>query len=419
MSHITASSAQRPPFSREFYLALATTLFFALGVTILLPVIPLYITDELGAADRWIGTATLTITAFAVSLRVPGGTLSDRRGRRGIMLIGAGFGVLAGVLYLASNTLWIFLLARASTGISLGIFTSANKALSVDLAPPERRGEALGLNNAAFSLAMVVSPLIGEALRNALSFQAVFATSAMLNVLCLAVTGILPRVKPVQQSEARFMRDLRAIVRARATWAANITMLGLGATMAIIFTFYPLLAERKDLFADAPRVLSAVAMGLGFSIWALSDTLVEPLAGRLSDRFGRQAIAVPGLILAVTGLTALSHASTTLATYVAVGVMSLGWGTTRASTDALAQDAVAPALRGISAAVLYSSFDVAVGLNAQLLSSLIDGSDFTAFFRAATVVLLIFAIPGIVLATRVQPHDRVSVAPPVPLPGAD
>ena len=91
------------------------------------------------------------------------------------MLVGAGLGVVAAGLYLVSTSVPVFLVARIATGASLAVFSTASKAFAADLAPPRRRGEALGLNNAAFSLAAVLSPLLSEGLKNAVGLRAVFA----------------------------------------------------------------------------------------------------------------------------------------------------------------------------------------------------------------------------------------------------
>ncbi len=411
MSQSYTITPQRPSFSRTFYLALLTTLLFAFSISMLVPIIALYITDELNQVEHWIGTATMFITLTSVSVRIPSGTLSDRHGRRKLMLIGAGLSIISGVLYILSVNLPIFLLARLINGAGLGMFTSANKALIADLAPPERRGEALGLSNTGFMAAIIFSPLLSEALMNELGFQSVFITSLILSLICFAVTCTLPHVIPPPQ-EHSIRQNIRIALTARGTWAANMMMIGLGTVLALMFTFYPLLAERKGLFDDAPRVITTIAMGLGLSIWALTDSVIEPIAGWLSDRFGRQIVAAPGLIIAAIGIMMLSHAHDTYSTYLAVAVLAIGWGMARAIADSLAQDAVAPALRGISAAVLYTSFDMAVGTNAQLLGGLIDGNDFDLFFTVATAILLIFGIPGVLLASRLQSYEQRMVHEP-------
>lgn len=403
---ISPSPLSTTALPREFYVALAATVLFALGLTILVPIIPLYITDELGMAERWIGTATLAVACVAVVTRIPAGALSDRLGRRKIMLVGASLGLLASILYVLSQSFAIFLTARILTGASLAMFTTTSKALAADLAPPRRRGEALGLSNAAFSLATIASPLVSEGLKNAVSFQAVFVLSGLLSILALLITYTLPRTRPEITSNQGARSDIRNTLHERGTWAALLLMAGLGAVLALMFTFYPFLAERKNLLHDAPAALGGVAMGLGLSIWAFMNMVVEPLAGRLSDRIGRQQVVAPGLILVALGVIALSRAHNFVSTYTAIAVLAAGWAAVSSAANSISQDAVAPMLRGMGAAMLYTSFDLAVGIDAQILSMLIDGDDFGMFFAVLLGMVLSFGLAGLLLSKRLIAYEQ-------------
>jgi MFS family permease len=394
------------PLPRAFWIALAATTLFALSLTMMLPILPLFITDGLGAAEELIGTATFLIATTAALVRIPGGALSDRYGRRTIMLIGAGSGTVAAVIYVICQSFPVFIIGRLFSGVSLALFTTTSKALVADLSPPTRRGEALGLSNAAFSIAIIGSPLLGEWLKNEAGFRAVFAVSGVLTVLAVAVTALLPGGRPERSAGATAGGDIKDTLHERGIWAALFIMIGMGAILALIFSYYPLLAERKALFTNAPRLITSVAVGLGLSIWAITDTVIEPLAGRLSDRVGRQVVAIPGLVIAALGVAAVGRAHDTVSVYLGIALMATGWGTTRGIADAIGQDALPPMLRGMGAAVLYTSFDMAVGIDAQVLGVLIDGSDYGRFFQATLAMVIAFSAVGIVLATRLQTHEQ-------------
>lgn len=411
MSQITTAS---PTLPRAFYWSLLATVLFAMGMTVLIPIIPLFITDELGAAENWVGTATLSIATASVILRIPAGAFSDRQGRRKIMLIGALIGVVASALYVFAHSLSLFLLARVMTGAGLAMFTTAGKALAVDLAPAPRRGEAIGLYNAAFSLASVVSPMLGEGLKNAAGFQVVFALNGLLMAGALAVTFTLPARRPERSTSPSARGDVTQTLRQRGTWAAILLMLSLGTILAVMYTFYPLMAERMDFYADAPRLLSSVAIGFGLSIWALTNTVIEPVAGRLSDRIGRLPVAAPGLLIILAGLLMLGRANTTASAYLGVALLSFGWSLVHAMADSISQDALPPVLRGMGAAVVYLCFDLAVGASAQVLGGLIDGDDFSRFFSAALVAVGVPGLIGLLLSTRLITYEQRTAIPLTP-----
>jgi MFS family permease len=401
----------RPPFPRAFYLSLLATTLFSMGLTMLIPIMSLFVTDEIGAAEHWVGTATLFVTLAAVSTRIPAGAYSDRHGRRKIMLIGGALGVTASLFYVITQDLITLLFARMITGTSIALFTTTGKALAADLSPPVRRGEAMGLNNAAFSVASVISPIIGEGLKNQAGFRAVFALSAILMLGALTAAYHLPRSAPERNTPFNPSGDVKDTLRQRGMWAAILIMLGMGTVLAVLFTFYPLMAERKGLFGDAPGLLSPIAIGLGLSIWSVMDTVSEPIAGRVSDRIGRQPVAVPGLVITALGVYILGRAHNTTSTLPAIALLAAGWGMTRAIADAVAQDALPPVLRGMGAAVLYTCFDLSVGSSAQVLGGLIDGNDYSVFFTAALVSVILFGAAGLTLASRLIPHDQREALP--------
>jgi MFS family permease len=400
------AESARPAFPRAFYLSLLATTLYAMGLTMLIPIMPLFITDELGAAEHWVGTATLFVTLAAVSTRIPAGAFSDQHGRRKIMLIGGMVGVVAGLLYIMTRNLAMFMCARVLTGVSIALFTTTGKALAADLAPALRRGEAMGLNNAAFSVASVISPIIGEGLKNEVSFRAVFVLSGLLMLGALSAAYPLPRSAPPRSTPFNASGDVKDTLHQRGMWAAILTMLSMGTVLAVMYTFYPLMAENKGFFADAPHLLSPVAIGLGLGVWSLMDTIIEPIAGRLSDRIGRQPVALPGLLITALGVFMLSRVHNTTRAYLAIALLAGGWGMARAMTDSVSQDALPPALRGMGAAVLYTCFDLAVGTNAQLLGGLVIGTDFSAFFAAALVSVLVFGLAGLLLASRLKTYEQ-------------
>ncbi len=400
-------------------MSLLATVMFSLGATSLIPIVPLFITDDLGIAEQWIGTATLVVAFAAVSLRIPSGALADRYGKRLMLMIGAGIAVLASLLYTLSYGVAVFMIARVLTGASLAFFTTVGKAVSADLSPASRRGEGMGMTNAAFSVAQIISPLIGEGIGSALGFRAVFMFTGVVSLAALAIASTLPAHTASSTGYVGLRQSFRATLRERGVWAACALIMGLAAILALMYTFYPLFSERKVLFDAAPELISGIAMGLGLSIWALVDTLIEPLAGRLSDRIGRQPVAVPGLAVAAIGVLALSRAHDLISTYLAIAILAAGWGAARAVADATAQDAVAPALRAMSAAVLYTAFDFGVGVNAQALSPLIDGANFDLLFRATLVIVIVFGFGGILASTGLHTYDRRAARVSVPSEGMD
>src|SRR3989449_9868611 len=129
-----------------------------LGLTIILPLLPFY-AESLGATPVVVG---MLVSAYAICQLIAGpplGHLSDRVGRRPVLLVSQ-MGPCAGFLILASaHALWVVFLARVIDGLTAGNLTVAQAYIS-DVTPPENRTKSFGIIGIAFGLGFMVGPAI-------------------------------------------------------------------------------------------------------------------------------------------------------------------------------------------------------------------------------------------------------------------
>jgi len=113
------------------------------GFSLLFTVIPKYAAD-LGASLSMVGLAVGTFSYITALTMIPFGMLSDRVGRRTLLVIGLVIFTLAPLLYITVTDPLQLILVRGIHGLASAAFIPAANALVVDMSPPERRGEALG-----------------------------------------------------------------------------------------------------------------------------------------------------------------------------------------------------------------------------------------------------------------------------------
>jgi multidrug resistance protein len=162
-----------------------------LGFTIILPLLPFY-AERLGATPILVGTLVAT---YAVCQLISGpilGQLSDRFGRRPVLLISQA-GTLAGFILMAlANTLWMVFLARAIDGATAGNLTTAQAYIS-DVTKPEERARSFAIIGVAFGFGFLVGPGISGYLAH-FSFQApLWAASALSFTSIVFTFFLLPR----------------------------------------------------------------------------------------------------------------------------------------------------------------------------------------------------------------------------------
>jgi DHA1 family tetracycline resistance protein-like MFS transporter len=334
-----------------------------LGFGIILPALP-FRAAHLGGGGAWVGAI---ITAYAVAQFVSApvlGSLSDRYGRRRLLLLSLVGSALSLTVSGVAGTLVLLLIARFVAG-GFGGAIAVGQAYAVDLSEPRNRTRALGMVGAAIGLGFVFGPAIGGALSAAgvgftgicLAAAVIAVINVMLGLCTLPRTALVsaqksPALKspatPAASAQRRFrlggaaqlaLRGLRSGPRTRLTLLARalrlrslrpVLLAGFAATLAFagMETTFALLGARR--FGFGPAGFGAVFAGVGIVMALVQGGLV----GRLADRYGDRRVAVAGAIALGTGLVVLPFSPAPVA-YAALAVVGLGQGLLSTTTAAL------------------------------------------------------------------------------------
>jgi MFS family permease len=158
-------------------------------------------------------------------------------------------------------------------------------------------------------------------------------------------------------------------------WVAALASTGLAVAYGATLSFMAPLATERGL----------KAAGAYFSAFAATLMLAQVLAGWLSDRIGRRAVAAPGLAVAAlaTVWLAVAHSDATL--LAAGATLGLSWGLVRGGLDAAVVDAVPAEGRGTAIGLLYTCFDAGVGVGSFGLGVAAQHYGYAAAFGLAAV----------------------------------
>lgn len=372
----------------NFLLALAANTCFYFGFQALFPTLPLYI-EHLGGGPTDNGLVTFVFAAAAVLSRAFVGDLTDRWGRKFTMLAGAAIFVLAPLGYAASRTIAAILAIRAMQGVGMAAFTTAYQALIIDLSPPERRGQSLGLSANAMALAMVTGPLAGDAVMTQFGFTPLFILSAASAALCalLVMCARLPELQHHTSSE--FL--LRKVITQPGLAAVLIGMSVIGLVFGVFVTFTPLYVQEAGLGAP----------GMSFTVYALALLVIQIGAGRLSDHIGRARVAAPALLLVGVFMLVLSQARAAWMGWGAVFLYGLAAGAARIALDGMLADNAPPRQRATAIAVQFAIHDTWIGLGGALLGPVAQAAGYSAMYVLVGVGVIIGAL-FFVLAAKQQ-----------------
>lgn len=310
-----------------------------LGFTIILPLLPFY-SEKLGASPFVFG---LIVSTYAACQLIAGpilGRLSDRFGRKPL-LIASQMGTLAGFLILAyARVLWVVFLARMIDGFTAGNLSLAQAYIS-DVTRPENRAKAFGIIGIAFGVGFAAGPAI-SGLLSPISFQApILAAAGLSFASILCTTFLLPRNPPLPEGmlpEDRAERPRPGIfdVAAYADYFRRPELRGLLLQFAFFTFSFSTFVSGFGLFAEARYHFGAKDVSYLFAyLGVLGIVMQGGILGRLVKRFGEAPLARAGFLCAVLGALLLAVTWHSNLLWVVVGLYSMGTGVLRPSLTSL------------------------------------------------------------------------------------
>ena len=286
---------------------LAVVFVDLLGFSLILPLLPFY-AETFGASPAVVGFLVASYAAAQLVGAPILGKLSDRFGRRPVLIvsvIGTGIGFL---IFGLATTLWVLFASRLLDGLTGGNISVA-QAYVADVSSPEDRARNFGLIGAAFGLGFIVGPAMGGFLSRWGYQLPAFIAAGMAFTNAVAVFFFLPESKP---KEARATRDRSGGAQSsfRFLWSGDRAS-GLLWTRFYFALAFVTLQTIFALHAQYRLGLSAEATGYVLGYVGVLIVLVQGGAvGPLSKRFPEPLLLLWCIGLMAVGLLAWGFAST-------------------------------------------------------------------------------------------------------------
>lgn len=293
-----------------------------LGFGIILPILPFY-AEKFGADGFWVGAV---LTAYSAAQLVSAfylGRLSDRIGRRPVLLASLVGSAVSLAMTGLAGSLAFLLLSRVLAGAFGGSITTA-QAYVADVTEPRERTKYMGMLGASIGLGFVFGPVIGAGLSGFGFSAAAFIAAGLAAANFLFGLVKLPESQIGRRDEPRPVVSRLAVLGAalrqpnvgRVVWAnflATLAFVGMEATFA--------------LFGQARFGLDAAGMGLIFALVGVVIAIVQGgLVGRLNARFGERSLAVAGAVLIGSALFAVPFTQTLGTCLVIMAILATGQG---------------------------------------------------------------------------------------------
>lgn len=307
-----------------------------LGLTIILPLLPFY-AESMGATPRIVG---LLVSAYAICQLIAGpplGHLSDRVGRRPVLLVSQ-MGTFVGFLILAYATnLWLVFLARIIDGLTAGNLTVA-QAYIADVTDAENRTRSFGLIGIAFGLGFLVGPGITALLSHFGNTLPIFAAAGLSLTSILCTYFLLPSV--VSHPHPELEEGLSAWGRLKESFGDKQLSPLLWQFLAFTFAFstffsgFALFAERRFMYNGLP--FGTKEVGYVFAFSGLIGVVIQGGGMKsLVKSFGESRLVQAGFATMAVGFVLLSGVHGIPYLLVAIGLLTFGSAILRPSLTAL------------------------------------------------------------------------------------
>ena len=281
---------------RLLALLIAITAVGPLSLNILAPAMP----GLIGTLGAGAGTVQLTLSLFLLGMAVSQlvlGTLSDRFGRRPVMLAGLALTVVASFAALVTTSIAGLIVARTAQAFGATAGIVIGRAVVRDLYDRDRAASMIGWVTMAMVVAPMIAPLIGGALDTALGWHAIFAFVGLFAAAILVWAAFqLPETRKVATGEgfAHFLAASGGLLTDRAFLGYALVA---AFNSAMFFTF----------IGGAPHVVvtimhrSSAEYGVWFLVISLAYMFGNFAAGRWSAKFGVDFMVRAGVAVTVAG----------------------------------------------------------------------------------------------------------------------
>lgn len=287
---------------RNLYVLCGSLFIVMVGMSMIMPFLPLYIQQDFGIEDEGQVTAWAGII-FGANFLTAGlvsplwGSLADKHGRK-IMILRSGYAMSITVALTGfAGSVWQLLALRLLNGLVGGIIP-ASTALVASSVPKEQIGWAQGMLQSFVTAGTIMGPLFGGVLIGQIGFRTIFViTGCLLLLATLVITFTVKEtfVPPKQQDRSSLRDDFHAVFSTKELPALFFVTVMI---QFALFSIVPVLPIFIGQLSGAEGSKVALWAGIVQAAMGTANVFASPRLGRLGDRFGSQKVLLFSLLVA-------------------------------------------------------------------------------------------------------------------------
>lgn len=367
------------------------------------PVLPLFAT-YLGADPSGVGFVASVSAFTGIIASIPAGLLSDKIGRRKMLIFSLLIFSTAPFLYLFVSELWQLALVRFYHGFATAIFVPVAMALIADLFQ-SGKGEKMGWFSTSTLVGRFISPIIGGIIIGALlynpglSYKLVYIVCGIAGISALLFVYKIPDThdKEIKKVEwKKTFQSFRRVLSNRMILTTSFVESAILFAYGTFETFIPVYSIKIGL--------SAYEVGIFLSSQIITLALSKPLMGRFSDKHGRKPQIIAGLLMGVFCIGSFSLFQSFLSLLILSILFGLSLSVVTSATSAFVADLSKKEHHGSAMGILGSVMDVGHTTGPLISGIIATFFGFKMAFITASIILLIILIIFLYVSSKKEIH---------------
>jgi MFS family permease len=322
---------------------------FMTSFNLILPELNNFITDLGGEAQKGLVISLFTISA---GLSRPfSGKLSDKIGRKRVMVVGVLVCFVISILYPLSFSVWFFLFLRFLHGFSAGFTPTGATALITDILPEDQRGRGMGIWGTFISLGIGVGQYLGSYIYGELGINNLFMISAGTAALSGILLAYVKETLPVKEkfNPGHLKVKWNDVFEPSVLPSAMVMFLS-AACSGIIFVLTP----------DMSTYLGIQNKGWFFGIYVISTIIIRLMTGSLSDRIGRRKTLIIGMLFLIVSMVMIGYSTDIVSYTTSAIIFGIATGISSPTFFAWTADLSAPERRGVGAGTMFIALELGI-----------------------------------------------------------
>jgi predicted MFS family arabinose efflux permease len=348
------------------------------------PLLPL-IAQDMGTTPGHAGIIVTTYSLAAAAFALFAGPLSDRVGRKKVLVSGLTLFTIASFLTYHVSSFSALVILRALTGLAAGTLSTCALSFAGDYYPYEQRGRAMGILSMGYFVAFVIGVPAGALAASRLGWHWVFGCFSAAAALMLAITlGLLPRDTKHAQPRSHpgaFRDHFHKRDRLAGVVAAFLTSGGIVGFLTYVGAW---LKTSFDMGVDR--------IGLLFMVSGLAAVLASPVSGWLADHAGKRNVIIWANVILAFLFVIVARTRLGVGLVLGIAALSIAASARQAPLHALTTEIVGPEVRGEYIALRNAASQVGIAVVATISASAFDAAGFSAVAWIAAIATLLIPL---------------------------